>query len=150
MTKGCPTQLRWLAVVLVVVIWAISLALPALAVEGAGVLNGWDVLKVGWQGIGVKLLAWYANPLFFIGVVAFAGRFFGFAGVVSGFGLVLALTSFAAREIAAESGFPLPALTLKVGFFVWLASLCILLIISWRCRALIVAEKIQSNGMWGD
>ena len=150
MTKGCPTQLRWLAVALVVVIWAISLALPALAVEGAGVLTGWDVLKVGWQGIGVKLLAWYANPLFAVGVVAFAGRLFGFAGVVSGFGLVLALTSFAAREIAAGSGFPLPALTLKVGFFVWLASLCILLVISWRCWALAAVEKTQSNGMPGD
>jgi len=147
MTKGCPTQLRWLAVVLVVALWAISLALPALVVEGAGVLTGWDVLRVGWQGIGVKLLAWYANPLFAIGVVAFAGRFFGFAGVVSGFGLVLALTSFAAREIAAGSGFPLPTLTLKAGFFIWLTSLCILLVISWRCRALVVAEKTQSNGM---
>ena len=133
--------------VLVVAIWAISLVLPALAVEGAGVLTGWDVLKVGWQGIGVKLLAWYANPLFAIGVVAFAGRFFGFAGVVSGFGLVLALTSFAAREIAAGSGFPLPTLTLKAGFFIWLTSLCILLVISWRCRALVVAEKTQSNNM---
>jgi len=60
---------------------------------------------------------------------------------------VLALTSFAAREIAAGSGFPLPTLTLKAGFFIWLTSLCILLVISWRCWALVVAEKTQSNNM---
>lgn len=131
MKSCCLGRLRWSALTAVVAIWAASLALPALAIEGAAVLTGWDVLRTGWQGAGVHLLAWYANPLFVAGVVAVAARYYGLAGVVSGLGVVLALTSFAAREIAAGAGFPLPALLLRAGFFVWLGALCALMVLSW-------------------
>ncbi len=58
MKSCCLGRLRWSALTAVVAIWAASLALPALAIEGAAVLTGWDVLRTGWQGAGVHLLAW--------------------------------------------------------------------------------------------
>lgn len=121
------SRVPWLACVVLAALWAASLGLPAVRVAGGPELDGLDVLLQGWRGAGVGVYAWYSNPLFLAAVLAALLRFPAAAGIASGAGLVLALTSFAASGLAQSTGGVAPELAFGVGFYVWLlpqAALC--------------------------
>lgn len=115
----------------IVAAWGLSLALPALAVRGGPTLSGFDLLIQGWQGASRGIVAWFANPAFVLAVAASAVRLHGTAGVLSGVSLVLALTSFAVADVASLRLSSVPDVELRVGFFLWLASLLALFLSSW-------------------
>lgn len=108
-------------------LWAASLGLPAVRVVGGPELDGLDVLLQGWRGASVGVYAWYSNPLFLGALLAAVLHRPRTAGVASGAGLVLALTSFAASGLAQSTGGAAPELAFGVGFYAWLlpqAMLC--------------------------
>ena len=117
--------------VTIVALWAASLALPAVRVAGGPDLDGFDILRQGWQGARAGVFAWYANPLFVIAVCMGLFAWQRCAGVISGLALVLALTSFAASELAQGSGTAATALFFDIGFYLWLAAQMGLLLWSW-------------------
>ena len=122
---GC--RVRWVMYAVLAALWAVSLGLPAVGVVGGPQLDGFDVLLQGWRGASVGVYAWYANPMFLVALIAALLRQTVVAGVVSGAGLVLALTSFAASGLAQSTGGAAPDLALRVGFYAWLlpqAALC--------------------------
>ena len=121
------TRVPWVACIVLAALWTASLGLPAVRVVGGPELDGLDVLLQGWRGAGVGVYAWYSNPLFFAAVLAALLRYPAVAGIASGAGLVLALTSFAAAGLAQSTGGVAPELAFGVGFYVWLlpqAALC--------------------------
>jgi len=128
-------RLLWPAALAVIgVVWLASLALPALRIAGAPEMSGFDVLRQGWQGARAGVFSWYANPLWLFALLASLFGYFRTAGVLSGFAIVLALTSFAAQGLAANSGTAVPELSLAFGFYLWLAAQFGLFVWSWgRC-----------------
>lgn len=110
---------------LCLVLWLLSLPLPAVDVAGGPELSGVRVLREGWRAADSGVLAWFANPLFLISCA------FGFlnrpklASPVAGTALVLALTSFAAQAIARTGGASVPELRFELGFYVWLLAVSV-------------------------
>lgn len=112
-------------------VYAAAMALPALAIPGVGTYSGLDVLFEGWQGVRAGVFAWFANPLFIGAVLLALGDYRRTAGSLSGIGLVLALTSFAAVDLAAQNGVALPELGYLTGFYVWLGAQLVLVVWCW-------------------
>jgi len=109
-------------ILIVLALWAVSLALPAMSVEGGPVLRGIDVLRRGWQASDAGVYAWFANPLFLAACAAGWRGLRGPAFVLAGAACVLALTSFATRGVAAASGAAVPVFVFHAGFYLWLAT----------------------------
>lgn len=107
---------------LAAILFAVALGLPALEVAGGRVYSGLEVLLEGWRGARAGVFAWFANPLFGAAFALALGGYRRAAGVASGAGCLLALTSFAAASIARQQGMALPELDYLAGFHVWLAA----------------------------
>lgn len=120
MSFGSHASARWAICAVLAVLWAASLGLPAIRVAGGPELDGLDVLVQGWRGASVGVFAWYSNPLFAVALLAAVLRWPRAAGVASGVGLVLALTSFAASSLAQSTGGAAPELAFGIGFYLWL------------------------------
>ncbi len=131
MTTRNREAVRWAMLVTIVALWAASLALPAVSVAGGPDLDGLDILRRGWQGARAGVFAWYANPLFVIAVGMGIFAWQRCAGVISGLAVVLALTSFAASELAQGSGVAATALSFDIGFYLWLGAQLGMLMWSW-------------------
>jgi hypothetical protein len=113
-----PTVFAALAIVL----WAGSLLLPALGARGGPMLSGLDVLFQGASGWRYGVLAWFGNPALLVAITALIRGSAGLALGAGATGLVLALSSFWTREIAALGGQSVPELALAAGFYLWLAA----------------------------
>lgn len=125
--------------------WLLSLALPAVAVRGGPALDGLDMLRQGWGALSSGVPSWYANPVFLLAcAAALAGRA-KLAGVLAGVALLLALTSFAAPELAAAGGRNLVAVAWQVGFYVWLAAHAGLLLAAWSMAAAHLRDAAEKN-----
>ena len=93
-----------------IALFVIACCLPALefrhSEKGIDDMWGANALAVGWSGIFAGIVAWYANPIWFFGLI------FGVLGkrnITVGLGVVsilLALTTFAiiGRELPADEG----------------------------------------------
>lgn len=115
----------------VAAVFAVAMTLPSLNVPGVRVYSGLDLLFEGWQGVRAGVFAWFANPLFLVGLLLAIGDFRRGAGIASGFGCVLALTSFASGPIARSNGVAVPEIGFLMGFYVWLGAQLALLGWSW-------------------
>lgn len=115
-------SLRWWVPIGCAMLWASSLALPAIAPRNGEVLTGFDALLRGWRAAEAGVYSWYANPLFVLATIASVFGRFRTAAVLAGLGLLLALTSFAASALARNSGIPAPELGFGPGFYLWLAA----------------------------
>ena len=120
MSFGGRGRVRWAVCAVLAALWATSLGLAAIRIDGGPELDGLEVLLQGWRGATVGVYAWYANPLFLGALLAAVVRQPLAAGIASGAGLVLALTSFAASNLAQSTGGEAPELALGGGFYVWL------------------------------
>jgi hypothetical protein len=110
---------RWLLIG-ALVLFVVSLPMPAIDGAGFPALSGLDVLKQGAGAWRDGVVAWYANPVFAVALIAgFMGHFKS-ALVVASFGLLLALSSFSAGTMAGNAGRSVPAFGFAVGFWLWL------------------------------
>lgn len=135
MTLAGPAGIR-IGAVLCLSLWSVSLLLPAVNVTGGPTLSGAAMLVQGWQAIGSGVPSWYANPIFLLATIAALLAKPRIAGVLTGIGLTLALTSFAAPELARSNGSNVPGLVWQAGFYCWLIAQAGLLV--WCCAAAFV------------
>jgi hypothetical protein len=112
---------RWL-ILGAVLLYLLSLFLPAIDGAGFPALSGLDVLRQGAGAWRNGVIAWYANPLIAAALIACWLRHYrlglGFAMAA----LLLGLSSFSAEWAAASSGRSVPAFRFAAGFYVWLAA----------------------------
>lgn len=127
MSAAGPGGIRICAVACLV-LWLLSLLLPAVAVTGGPSLDGLDVLRQGWQALQSGVPSWYANPAFLLACAAALLGWPRSAGLLAGLSVLLALTSFAAPELAARGGRTVPPLSWQAGTYCWLAAQIALLI----------------------
>ena len=112
---------RWLTAG-AVLLYALSLAMPAIDGSGFPAFTGLDVLRQGAAAWREGVVAWYANPLFVVVIVTCWLRRFGIALVAVTLGSLLALSSFSAEWAVESSGRSVPAFTFAAGFYVWLSA----------------------------
>jgi hypothetical protein len=101
-----------------VVLWLVSLWLPALGDE-SGSMHGLEVLLIGWMGPITFTFAWYGNLFWLVGAV-FMARRKAPPVFVSLAGLALSATCLLNDTVASDAGSG-PAMML-VGAYVWLGS----------------------------
>ena len=107
-------------------LWALSLALPAVAIVGGPVLRGSDVLLRGWETLDAGVYAWLANPLFLVAAVLSFTDARRIAASVGSLALVFAATSFGAAAVLERPGMTVPDFTFASGFYVWLTGYVVL------------------------
>lgn len=106
--------------------YAVSLALPAFLFRGHAPLSGLGVLEMGWIGVLVLNVAWYANVSWLIAVICFASGAIGPARFFSGVSILLSLQSFVTKGWWFDESGPTPIVRLGSGFYLWFGSLTVL------------------------
>ena len=112
---------RWL-IAGALLLFGLSLLLPAIEGSGFPAQSGLDVLGRGAGAWRDGVIAWYANPILaFALALAAAGR--NRTALALGFaGLLLALSSFRAGESAVAAGSSVPPFSFGIGFYIWLGA----------------------------
>lgn len=111
---------RWL-VLAGLLLYGLSLLLPAVEGSGFPAQRGLDILRRGAAVWRDGVVAWYANPTIWLALVLiWLGRFRAGLGAAA-VGLVLALSSFSAASMAERAGRSVPGFSFAIGFYVWLA-----------------------------
>jgi hypothetical protein len=115
------------------VLFAIACCLPALEFtknQTRDPMLGINVLAVGWSGIFAGVIAWYANPVWLIGMLlAFFGkqRWAAIPGVLA---ILVGCTTFSlfGKDLPADEGgvTHMSMTRTLVGCYVWLASLVVM------------------------
>jgi hypothetical protein len=120
---------RWLALGALLLFFA---ALPLPAIDGSGfpAFTGLDVLKQGAGAWHDGVVAWYANPVFLLALIAGFFRRFRLALGLAIAGILLALSSFTAGTVAESTGRSVPAFGFAIGFYLWLFAFAVLLLAS--------------------
>jgi hypothetical protein len=105
--------------IVAILLYALSLVTPAVIVDigHRDPLYGFHCLEVGWLTV-----AWYANVVLAFAVIARAFDWHGLALVLSVVSVLVALTTFAYRDLVG----------VHVGFFAWLGSMVALAVASAR------------------
>lgn len=125
--------------VLLLALYVIALAMPAVLVGSGPELSGFTLLRRGWEAGEYGIYGWYANPLMLIAMVTLAAGFLRVTALVSTLSLILALTSLASGDLARAEGLPVSSLTFRAGFFVWVA--VPLLAVLFSCSAILYAFR---------
>ncbi|HEY5666365.1 MAG TPA: hypothetical protein VIV64_06550 [Gammaproteobacteria bacterium] len=112
---------RWL-ILGAALLYASSLAMPAIEGSGFPALTGLDVLRQGAGAWRDGVVAWYANPLLIVALIAGWLRSYRFALAAVLAGLLLALSSFSAEWAAESGGRNVPAFSFAAGFYVWIGA----------------------------
>jgi hypothetical protein len=130
--------LKRLVVSASVVLFALSLVLPALGEGELGVRvePGYMILGTGYFGVLFGQLAWFANPLWVAGLVYLIRRRWKAAAICASLAVVLAAESFLlySTGFPSDSGATIPV-RLLAGFWVWWSSLWVLAagaLVLWR------------------
>lgn len=119
-------------------LWFVSLLLPAVTYGGAGydpnTWAGWGILLTGWMGVLGLQFGWLANPLFIAACVLIGiGKPPGWGQTVIGIALLLLLLdSWTWDQFPTESG-ESQITQYHVGYFLWF--LPIGLVASWMLVA---------------
>jgi hypothetical protein len=123
MSKDLSSALLWLAAAL----YLISLTLPGIIYQGGYIDYGYYILREGWQSLSPNMLAWNANPLFFLALFCAFIRMYREGLWFSIVALLLGLQSFFFHTKP-----NLPQVWhvdhLGVGFYVWELSFLVLTI----------------------
>jgi hypothetical protein len=98
-----------------------------MAILAAGIGFGIHTLAIGWLGIFAGVFAWYANPLWALGLICSAFRKRIPAMIFGVLALPIALTVFTdiGRQIPADEGNATKTAIVRLlpGAYLWLASL---------------------------
>ncbi len=103
--------------VVVLVLFGVSLALPAIRIDGHHSAVGLLCIELGWWTV-----PWYANVLLVLGAISLGIGWNGVALTIGVFAVFVALTTFIYARLD----------ELQAGFYVWLASLVAFAITSAR------------------
>ncbi len=125
MNLSACVAMRWrmFAAASLLLLYAVVLTLPAVAVGSATQVSGFTLLRRGWEAGEHGIYAWYANPLFVLACIGIAAGWLRTAAMLSILALLLALTSFNAGELARAGGLPVSGLRFRPGFYLWLAAM---------------------------
>ena len=121
-------QIKWAVLATSIAAYVASLRLPALIFQQHESLYGIEVLLWGWWGVLVLEFAWFANPAYLLAIAGCMGESPKLTKLASTVGLMLGLTSFHAKEWWFDEGSGTLIIGLGPGFYVWMLSLCILLV----------------------
>lgn len=116
-------------------VYFVSLWLPALEYD----LNppngpvesyyGWTLLLLGWLeslSLSIRGVAWLANPVYYLGLIAMLIRRYGWATVIQIVAIGLASASFAVQSVMIdEGGHEAAVVGLGPGFWLWYSSILI-------------------------
>jgi hypothetical protein len=129
-------------------LFLVACAAPALEfldtnAKSLNVMQGFQILLMGWMGVFVGQLAWFANPLFALGLLLLSLRR-RTAALVCGTGAMLAagdtFVLFSQQLPANEGGVGKLILQhLRAGFYFWAAALVLL-----PLGALILRHRTES------
>ena len=153
---------RWPIIIASVAMFVGSLFLPGLGfdpVSPGTTWPGWALLLGGWLGIFSCCPAWFANPLYLIGLLVLAldkpaghlARLCLLAAPVVGASVVIMVIRGVPSD---ESGIPdhWTHAHLKSGFYLWMTALAIAAVAAWlpaKERASIIAEHGAPPGRGG-
>lgn len=118
---------RWLALA-GLLLFVLSLLMPAIDGSGFPAFSGWDVLQQGASAWRQGVVAWYANPLFLVALILCWIPRFKLALVAAVAGLLLALSSFSAGMMAENAGQSVPAFSFAIGFYCWLLAFAVVIL----------------------
>ncbi|MFN0112860.1 MAG: hypothetical protein ACKVZH_28705 [Blastocatellia bacterium] len=142
MTQGATTESgrNHLFVGVSLLLFVMACATPCLEMSQKSdpVWYGLRILVLGWMGFLAGQFAWFANPLWLIGTVAFAFRKWSVALISLGLALFFALNTlllFVMPLPADESKINNTSLVrLRIGFYLWLASMAVLFVRAFAMR----------------
>lgn len=123
-------------------LYAISCCLPALEwrkdQSGPDIMLGLRALAVGWSGLFAGVTAWYANPVWLVGLALLAFRRTNLAAAAGVVALLIGLTVFRDidRELPGDEGNVTKTAIVRVlpGAYMWFASLAALPVAAWLQR----------------
>jgi hypothetical protein len=110
-----------------VVLYAMSLWMPAMYFEKEAPLHGFSVLAWGWWGLFQLNPAWLANPAYVIALMLFIKREYSGARWVGVSGLVCTLFSYMASQWYFNEAEGTPIKHLGSAFYVWFFAQAVLL-----------------------
>lgn len=126
--------LRLIVAALIGAVHVLSVFLPVFLFEESTMsgfhnpVYGIEVLILGGFGLLAGTFGWFANPLFWIGLVLFACRQFWASTGVGLAAILLALTSLLAKTWWFNEGMGTPIAGFGIGFYVWFSSIVLLAI----------------------
>jgi hypothetical protein len=121
-----------------VALFALSLALPALREVGLGVPadRGYLILAMGWAGLLVGQVGWFANAFWAAGLIYLGLRRWKAAAIAATLAVLVAADTFMLYRtgVPSDSG-KIYATAILPGFYVWWGSLWVLAagaVLLWR------------------
>jgi hypothetical protein len=125
---------------------SISLFIASLGFKTLILSKGDSSFLPGWVCLlfGFEYLAWFANPLFVLGVVLLLLKRFSLALAVSVLSVILATTTFFIREAEYnEAGYTASVIGYGAGFYLWLSSISVLFLTS-LVAALVTRKRLTT------
>jgi hypothetical protein len=116
--------------VVALVMFCVSLALPAIIFSDNDYHRGYAVLIYGILGSLAGDFAWFANPVFIGAYITFCARAFAMSSLFSLVCVVFAATSYTAKSALISFSSPATIKSLASGFYLWMASFVVLLVAS--------------------
>lgn len=118
------------------ILFTISCCLPVLVLSRSNgpndVMLGLRALAIGWSGVFAGVLAWYANPVWLLGLLLgfFRKPFLAALCGVVALGIAVTMFSVIGRELPGDEGNVTRMTVIRVlpGAYVWMASLAVLLL----------------------
>jgi len=122
----------WPLLLAIALLWAGSLALPALA-AGGRVFTGFELLMDGWQGLSRGVYAWLANPLFAAALACAVLAREALAALFSTLAAALGGSSVFVESALRERMASVPEIDLRIGFYLWMIALVALCLRALTC-----------------
>ena len=117
-----------------VVTFVVACCLPALEFKNSNgpndVMLGLRALAVGWSGLFAGVMGWYANPVWFVGLILGLLRkpiLVALAGLIA-IGIAATTFSIVGRELPGDESNVTKTTVIKIlpGCYVWIASFALL------------------------
>jgi hypothetical protein len=123
-----PRSTRRVVLCASIVLYAVSLCLPAMYFEKEAPLPGVTLLAQGWFGLADMNPAWLANPFYAVAFVLALRKRYGRAGIFCGVGVACALYSPLTTMWYFSEAEGTPVTGLGIAFYAWLAAQVVLLV----------------------
>ena len=126
--KFTPITIKSALITCTSILFISSLFFPALLFQYQKSLPGFQILAWGWWGILTLDFAWFANPIYLIGLMYLKKEEYVAARYCSAGALVLGASSFSAKEWWFNEGSGTPIMGLGSAFYIWMLSFLLLFI----------------------
>lgn len=127
-------------------LWGVSLFLPAMIVVNGPTFFGHEILIDGYQAARYGVVAWYANPLMLIACIAGLLRWYRSACLTAFFASGLAISSFFTMQIARSQDAPSAQFDFSIGFYLWIAASFVIFVTSiWQIRFTLLSDDLKES-----